>query len=53
MVVAGATAAALSVAFDRLGVSGDAHAVAMAGVIVAGAAIVTFVGLRGTRRRGQ
>ena len=50
MVGVGIATAILSVTLDGLGVVGDAHKLTMALVLIAGAAVVTIVGLRRARQ---
>jgi SdpI/YfhL protein family len=51
MVVVGVLTSACSVGLKTLGVVGDAHTLAMAGVLIVGGAIVTFLGLWRSRKR--
>jgi uncharacterized membrane protein len=46
MVGVGMSTAILSIALDGFGIVGDAHALTMAVVLIAGGALVTFVGFR-------
>jgi uncharacterized membrane protein len=51
MVVVGVLTSACSVGLNALGVRGDVHTLAMAGVLVVGGVVVTLVGL-GQSRKG-